>query len=194
MYQHLEKLNKSMNNEQRIMNREGAINAKIASDAHCSMLNEFGFTLVEALVALVILTLALGPALILSSNISSTASAIKNNLIAANLAQEGVEVVRALRDANWYNGAPSFDSGLADGIYRVEWNSNALITLGSNPPLKINNGLYNYSSGTDTVFKRTITITNIPTEELKIISEVTWTERGNRVRDIKTESHLYDWK
>ena len=143
--------------------------------------------------ALVILSLALWPALVLSGNISSTASIIQNNLIAANLSQEGVEVIRALRDANWFNGL-SFDAGIADGIYRIEWNSNALISLGSNPPLKINAGLYNYSSGTDTKFKRTVTITKINSEELRIISDVTWTERGNRTRDVKTESHLFDWK
>ena len=154
---------------------------------------ESGFTLVEALVALVILTIALGPALVLSSNISSTASVIQNNLIAANLSQEGVEVIRALRDANWYNGLP-FDTELADGNYRIEWNSNALITLGSNPPLKISAGLYNYSSGVDTVFKRTVTITKINSEELRIISEIAWTERGNRARSVKAESHLFDWK
>ncbi|MDO8496612.1 MAG: prepilin-type N-terminal cleavage/methylation domain-containing protein, partial [bacterium] len=152
-----------------------------------------GFTLIEALVALVILTTALGPALVLSSNISSTASVIQNNLIAANLSQEGVEVIRALRDANWHNGL-SFDSGLSDGIYRIEWNSNSLITLGSNPPLKLSTGLYNYSSGTDTLFKRTVTITKINSEELRVISDVTWTERGNRARDVRAESHLFDWK
>lgn len=154
---------------------------------------EKGFTLIEALVALIILTVSLGPALVLSSNVSSTASVVKNNLIAANLSQEGVEVVRALRDANWHNGSP-FDSGLNDGIYRIEWNSNTLIALSSNPPLKINNGLYSYSSGADTLFKRTVTITKINSEELKIISEVTWTERGNRTRSVKAESHLFDWK
>ncbi|MEK7076075.1 MAG: prepilin-type N-terminal cleavage/methylation domain-containing protein [Patescibacteria group bacterium] len=182
-----------MNNEQKTMSREGAINVKITSDAHCSMLNEFGFTLIEALVALVVLTLALGPALVLSSNISSTASVIQHNLIAANLSQEGLEVVRALRDANWYNGLP-FDTGLSDGIYRIEWNSNTLIALGANPPLKLSAGLYNYSSGTDTVFKRTVTITKINSEELRIISAVAWTERGSRVRDVRAESHLFDWK
>ena len=159
---------------------------------HQEKLNK-GFTLIEALVALVILTLALGPALVLSSNISSTASVVRNNLIAANLSQEGVEVIRALRDANWFNGL-SFDAGIADGICRIEWNSNALISLGSNPPLKINAGLYNYSFGTDTKFKRTVTITKINSEELRIISDVTWTERGNRTRDVKVESHLFDWK
>ena len=170
MYPHLEKLNRGL-----------------------ALSSSKGFTLIEALVALVILTTALGPALVLSSNISSTASVIQNNLIAANLSQEGLEVVRALRDANWYNGLP-FDTGLADGSYRIEWSSNALIALGPNPFLKINAGLYNYSSGTDTIFKRTVTITKINTEELRIISDVTWTERGNRARDVRAESHLFDWK
>lgn len=155
-------------------------------------LNE-GFTLIEALMALVILTISLGPALVLSSNISSTASVIQHNLIAANLSQEGVEVVRALRDANWHNGL-AFDTGLADGIYRIEWNSNNLIALGINPPLKITSGLYNYSSGTDTIFKRALTITKINPGELRVISSVTWTERGDRSRDVKAESHLFDWK
>src|SRR3990167_3334864 len=91
--------------------------------------NSMGFTLIEALVSLVVLTVALGPALVLSSNISSTASIIQNNLVAANLSQEGLEVIRALRDANWYNGL-SFDSGLPDGIYRIDWNSIDLISLG----------------------------------------------------------------
>ena len=168
MYPHLEKLNKINHTER-------------------------GFTLIEALVALVILTIALGPALVLSSNISSTSSVTQHNLIAANLSQEGLEVVRALRDANWYSGL-SFDTGLSDGIYRIEWNSNALITLGSNPPLKISAGLYNYSTGTDTLFQRTVTVTKINSEELRIISDVTWTERGNRVRNVKAESHLFDWK
>lgn len=170
MYPHLEKLNKK------------------------SLLNSSkGFTLIEALVSLVVLTIALGPALVLSSNISSTASVIQNNLVAANLSQEGLEVIRALRDANWYNGL-SFDTGLPDGIYRIDWNSNDLISLGANPPLKINNGLYNYSSGTDTIFKRIITITKINSEELRIMSEVSWIERGERARSVKAESHLFDWK
>ena len=152
-----------------------------------------GFTLVEALVALVILTVALGPALILSSDITNTASVIQNDLIAANLAQEGVEVVRALRDTNWFNGL-SFNNGLADGTYRLEWNSGSMISLGANPPLKVNNGLYNYSAGTDTIFQRTVTITNVNTNEIRVASDVTWTERGNRARDIKVESHLFNWK
>ena len=152
-----------------------------------------GFTIIEALVALVVLTVSLGPALILSSNLSSTISVVQNNLIATGLAQEGVEVVRALRDANWFNNLP-FDNGLSDGTYRVEWDSGSLIILGANPPLKIDNGRYNYSSGADTLFQRTITITKLSPENLRVVSNLTWNEKGGRARDIKVESYLFNWK
>jgi len=152
-----------------------------------------GFTLIEAMVALVVLTVALGPSLILTTNINNTAVIVKNNLIAANLAQEGLEVIRGMRDTNWFNGS-SFDSGLSNGTYRVQWNSGSVITLGTNPPIKEDNGLYNYSTGNNTIFRRTITILKINSGELRIISEVTWEERGGRMRSINAESHLFNWK
>lgn len=153
-----------------------------------------GFTLVEALVALVVLTIALGPSLILTTNINSTAVVVKNNLIAANLAQEGIEVIRGIRDTNWFDGDPSFDTGLADGTYRVEWNSDAVIALGANPPVKEDNGLYNYSTGNNTIFRRTISILKVNASELRIISEVTWEEKGARAKSAMAESHLFNWK
>ena len=154
-----------------------------------------GFTLVEALVTLVVLTTALGPSLILTTNINNTAAIVKNNLIAANLAQEGVEVIRGIRDSNWFAVPPRpFDTGLANGTYRVEWNSDAVIALGANPPIKEDNGLYNYSTGNNTIFRRTISILKVNAGELRIISEVTWEERGARARSAMAESHLFNWK
>lgn len=152
-----------------------------------------GFTLVEALVTLVVLTIALGPSLILTGNVGSTTSVVRNNLIAANLAQEGVEVVRGMRDTNWFLGNP-FDQGLSDGTYRIQWDSDALIALGANPPLKESSGLYNYSTGTDTMFRRTISVLKVNAGELRIISEVTWQERGGNNKTFQAESHLFNWR
>ncbi len=155
--------------------------------------SERGFTLVEAIVALVVLSVALIPVLQLSDSSLRAATTIRDDMIAAGLAQEGIEVVRTIRDANWFNGQ-AFATGLANGTYRVEWNSTSLISLGSNPPLKLNNGVYNYTTGADTQFYRTITILGVSSSELKITSQVSWTARGNDVKTVQAEEHLFDWK
>ena len=152
-----------------------------------------GFTLVEAMVSLVILTTALGPMLYLANSAVNSAYIIRDNMIASGLAQEGVEVVRAIRDANWLNGQ-AFDTGLTDGSYRLEWNSTSLLALSSNPPLKLDNGLYNYSFGTATPFGRTVTIVKINAGELQVTSAVSWQLRGGSIKTIQTESHLFNWK
>src|SRR3989344_5496223 len=159
---------------------------------------ERGFTLIEAIVAIFILSLGIIPSLSIVLYANSFTSVLKNNLIGTNLAQEGAEVVRALRDSNWFNGR-AFDFGLANGTYRLEWNSASLITeFGSNPVLKIDsNGLYNYTSGTDTPFHRRIFIVKDPTApgcdcELRVVVKVSWVERKS-TRVITVESHLFDW-
>jgi len=142
------------------------------------------------------------PAYALANKSVNIAFSIRNNVTAANLAQEGIEVVRALRDTNWFNQAV-FNTGLttcAAGC-RVMWYSTALIPLDVNPVLSIgpNTGAYYYKDiinnpdGVDSIFKRKITITSVSPVELKVESEVTWTER-TRNKSIKVESHLFDWK
>lgn len=154
-----------------------------------------GFTLVETLVALVLITIAMGPVFILAASAINTASRIEHNLIAANLAQEGIEVIKNIRDTNWLNGS-AFDNNLPVGIWRLEWNTTggSLMAIGLNPVLKKNNGLYNYSSGTDTVFQRTVTISKPNSGELILTSSVTWAERGSINRNMSVESHLFDWR
>jgi len=154
-----------------------------------------GFTLIETLVALVLITMAMGPVFILATSSVNVASRIEHNLIASNLAQEGIEVIRNIRDTNW-TGEEVFDNDLPVGVWRVQWDTGGggLMAVGSNPALKKNNGLYNYSTGTDTVFRRTVTISKPNSGELILISSVTWVERGSIDRTVNIESHLFDWK
>ncbi|MEK9158292.1 MAG: prepilin-type N-terminal cleavage/methylation domain-containing protein [Patescibacteria group bacterium] len=155
--------------------------------------NEKGFTLVETLVSLVILSVALIPILNLSSGVTKTSAIVRDNLIAAGLAQEGVEVVRAIRDTNWFN-TREFDSGLDAGAYQVQWDSTSLLSLGGNPVLNLNNGIYTYSGGTPTKFRRTITLTKINAGELKVVSTVAWSTQSSASKSLGAESHLFNWK
>ena len=158
--------------------------------------NQSGLTLVEAMVSLVFLTLGLIPILgVIVSSISLSAR-IENNLIAANLAQEGIEVVRAIRDASWMSGE-AFNQNLPNGDYLVAFNSTSLLAYNPSAYLKIDsNKIYSYTAGTDTLFKRRINITNVPSAcncEIIVISEVTWVER-TQSRTARVEDHLYDWR
>ncbi len=155
--------------------------------------HQAGFTLIEAMVALVILTTAMAPLLHLANSATNSAFVIRDNMIAAGLVQEQIEVIRAIRDSNWFNGR-SFDVGLTAGTYRTEWNTQTLIPAGTNPPLLVANGIYNYNTGTPTLFTRTVTITKLNAGELRVVSTVSIPARGGATRTIQAEDHLFNWK
>lgn len=163
---------------------------------------ERGTTLIEAMVTVLVLSLGLIPTFTTVLVANNLIHSIQNNLTASFLAQEGLEIVRGMRDFNWFSDQP-FNQNFIDGTYRVDWSSRFPTDLvseyGDGMPLKINSsGLYNYSAGYDTGFVRKITITKDATSyagcdcELKVVSEVSWPDRG-KTKTIKVESHLYDW-
>lgn len=157
-----------------------------------------GFTLIEVMVSVAIITLvSIGVIFGITLNLN-TASRIKNSLIAANLAQEGLEIVRNIRDNDWHSGGPSnFGSSLSAGTYLVEWNSLNLMPFSDTFLKKDANGFYNYTSGENTIFKRKIIIedsTQNPSSVEKIAKvEVSWQEKGMS-KKIQAELHLFNWK
>jgi hypothetical protein len=131
---------------------------------------------------------------ILTVNIIN-ATEIKNSYIASGLAQEGMEVVRNVRDSGWFAGT-AFNDAIPDGSYRVQWNSTGLIPLGANPPLLKDGlrGIYAYDAGTATPFKRTISIVTAASDVEKIITvTVSWNERGI-AKSVSAEDHLFNWR
>ena len=72
-----------------------------------------GQSFIEAMVAITIIITAISSSLALIQS-SITASRIGGlQVVAANLAREGIEVIRAMRDTNWLQGR-SFQVGLVD--------------------------------------------------------------------------------
>ena len=131
-----------------------------------------GFTLIEALVALVLLTVGLIPAFTLASSSLTLAGSIQNSLVATHLAQEGVEVVRAIRDADWFAGnsfGKSLDSCTSPDATikcRVQYDSTSTTLLPSSgipPALKKDpdTGLFQYTKGADTLYHREVIITKV---------------------------------
>lgn len=72
--------------------------------------NKKGFSLVEVLISLLILTLGIGAVSALMVQNIKTSETAKNQIIASELAQEGVELMRNYKDNSYKNGVPVFGS------------------------------------------------------------------------------------
>lgn len=149
----------------------------------------------EVIIAITVIVFAL---LALISLISSSVSGLKPGgpkLTAVNLAQEGLEIVRNIRDSNWLAGKrtpANWRDSLAEGDYRVQYDIAGLLVYSSDV-FKIDaNGFYQYASGSDTLFKRKITISHIGNNQIKAVAEVTWQEKSKSY-NVEAESRLYNW-
>jgi type II secretory pathway pseudopilin PulG len=71
-----------------------------------------GQTMIETIVAIYIMTMALASGIGLAIYATSQSALAKNQIIATNLAREGVEVIRMMRDTNWLRAED--DAAIAD--------------------------------------------------------------------------------
>jgi len=157
-----------------------------------------GFTLIEVIVAISVITIGIIGIYNLVPRIVSITSANANRFIVSQLAREGIEVVRNIRDTNWLQGR-SFDTGLEQGEnYGVQYNGDSLIDNYGSVPLQFNaegfygyNGKFGYSGGVDTGIKREIIIKKINDYILNVKVKITWP--GERASFV-AEENLYDWQ
>ncbi|NIA04258.1 MAG: hypothetical protein GWP09_02805 [Nitrospiraceae bacterium] len=166
-----------------------------------------GFTLIETIGAISILLIGIiGTYAMVRQSLSSSIFS-RSHLIASYLGQEGVAIVRNIRDTNWLQGN-NYDDGLADGDYEADYTNSSLgsslacspICTYTDPSLsflKLDNGFYDYNSGTQTIFKRKISLEHIYDADsnpcLKVTITVYWKNRGERVHQISVQENLYDW-
>ena len=160
---------------------------------------EKGFTFLEVIIALFVLVVGIVAAYLVSQTpIFYTQNSI-NRLTAAFLAQEGIEIVRNIRDTNWVNGR-DWKGGLemcaSGGEYCYgDYNTTGL-SPDSDPPYLQFGNFFSYDSGPDTKFKRKIVIDLIEDSEepsfLGVKSIVEWSHKGKSY-EIAVEDKLYNW-
>ncbi len=157
-----------------------------------------GFTLIEVLVAIFIITVGAGGALALIQKTLSFTSNAALQLEASYLAQEGMEIVRNIRDTNfvkihkgvegsiWTNGLEGCEAGC-----QADYTQDSLIAY-EDTLLQLTNGIYSYIVSTDSLFKRKITITMQGSDTMEAVVEVMWEERG-RSHVVSAATELYNW-
>lgn len=128
------------------------------------------FTLIEIIVAISLLTVgAVGAFSLLQSTLAFT-SISSSQLTAAYLAQEGIEIIRNIRDTNFLQGSV-WDEGIDSSNWQV----------------------VNFLDGSQSKFQRQITITRSDQNKMTISVEVSWSERA-RTHQVFAQSELYNWK
>ncbi len=173
------------------------------------------FTLVEALVALSILIVGIISGFILVTKALYNVTIIQDRLTASFLAQEGIELVRQIRDTNYLKqlDGQSVDwdyynnVSLVDGNYIISGNiniGNVKLIFSSDPSYDSYlyyhqiTGLYDHdSSGSKTSFQRVINIFHINEDEIRVQSIIAWKSRNIIFEigkgGIVAEDHLFNW-
>lgn len=171
-----------------------------------------GFTLIEVVVSMALLVLVFGGLIGVMILSQETKISTKNNLIANNLAQEGIDLVRFIRDRNYDNGVVDvftgiYDDGEAPYSFTIMTDSDGLISVtlfdgGSvknSEVLKIFNHRYMYETdlaAIPTPFRRVITTTynaRATPPYLAVKSEVYW-QSDNKQNTITIYDELTDWR
>ena len=124
-----------------------------------------GFTILELIVAIFVMTVGVLGAYAVVQQIIVYNSISSSRLTAAYLAQEGIELVRNIRDTNWLDPVnPLWDDGISN---KTE-----------------NNLLQKYT--------RETAVTSITSDSLKVVVEISWTEKG-QTHTVTVQENLYNW-
>ncbi len=177
-----------------------------------------GFTLVETMVAISLLTVAIVAPMLLTIQSLSSAYYSRDQITAFYLAQEAIEEVHQIRDGQILQIAETADSSSINIFGPIPLDRNFVIDArksdpaqaicecgnpacplkpnGSCPYLQTDGTLYGYSSGwTDTTFTRTVRASFVGAnpDELRVQVTVSWQTGAYQERTFTISEDLYRW-
>lgn len=180
-------------------------------------MNNKGFTLVEVLIGLFIAVVASAYAAKTITSTNKVIAAGRDVFIATNLAHEGLDLTRALRDNTWFADPTPLDrsewlseSGICEDLgthrYTVDPNvvrdflaSKAKVPNDSKQELYIQgNTLWTHAtSSKQTAYKRVLTAECAHVDEepafVTITSTVTWKGQNGQDKSTSIKELLYNW-
>lgn len=166
-----------------------------------------GFTILEIAIVIFIITFGMVGVLSLVNQGVQVEYINKNMIIASQLSQEGLELVRNKRDVNWLKGAnwefsanPNTNSDIIqDGSYAIDY-TGAINRIPNNigdvgTKLYLNSGGFyaNSVTASSTIFSRIITVGNESTASTSVTCLVQW-KKGTNVYNFSAQTVLYNWR
>lgn len=163
--------------------------------------------LIEVIISIFIVGIVLVTFLTVMATSYRTEFAKRDIIIASNLAQEGIEIVRNIRDNNWKMcpGAPPACNGAFDphflagnGLcisYDGNYDASTPTTTCTNGVLRVNgSGFYVMTAGTATKFHRTVNV-SIPTADSRTITSIIWwgVNAADTSKKVTMTDTIYSW-
>lgn len=158
-------------------------NSKIKKDLR-------GFSMIEAIIAVFICGTTFVVFMSVLLPVLKLEFYQREQIMASNLAQEGIEIVRNIRDNNLKSGDLAFDSPFpTNGSWCVDYNDNDVSSNSQGCSVVINN---NDGPGNEK-FTRKITVSGSG-DSREITSTVTWKTGGSSSDSkVEIEDTLYAW-
>ncbi len=175
------------------MNRKKRENKKIKTKS------QGGFSLVEVLLVVAIFAIAFVAVYGFYSSTMKFNVENRYEVVASNLAQEGIEIMRNVRDENILNGR-NINSGLSAGLCypHIDSGGNTSCQTGISKKTTTTNGWYENCSNdscVSTPFSRQCQIVSSSVEQINITCEVSWASFVNgQIRKVSINSILTDWQ
>ena len=158
-----------------------------------------GFSLIEVITSIFILTVGVGGAFSLIYQTLSAVYSVRSELTDSFLAQEGIEVVKNLRDNAWLESraatSTSWLSNLSEvgGDYELDYSTQYLSQADNSTYMKIDSsGLMNYSSGDLTTFIRSVSLSNVSTSTVNVVITVEW-QAGGKSHTLEIVEDITNW-
>jgi len=174
-----------------------------------------GFTLIETLVAISLLTIAIVAPISLTEQSLQSALYARDQITAFHLAQEAIEAVRSIRDGQILQITQTANASGLNIFGPIPLNnepftidarstdSSQAITAcdpdpydGICPPLQTDGTLYGYQSGwADTNFTRTVKAAFVGSgqDEIRVTVTVTWQTGAYQIRSFSISENMYRW-
>ena len=175
-----------------------------------------GFTLIETLVAVLLLATAIAGPLTLASKSLTAALVAKDQIIAYYLAQDAIEYVRFVRDTNklagadWLTGSGGTSAGInlspcisTNGCYFDSTQNNPAVPTACTAAECIGfpmyydsaSGKYAYTVGSKSIFTRSAKITeDVDNKEASLTVTVTWSDIGSVVHKVTAKENIFNWQ
>ncbi|MFA5360307.1 MAG: hypothetical protein WC349_05160 [Patescibacteria group bacterium] len=162
--------------------------------------NNSGISIIEVVVSIMVIAVGMvGVVSLVIQNIE-TQYINKNVLIASGLAQEGLELVRNIRDTNWITLGKTWNQDIVgDGTYVIDYNGLSSVNMAINSIDETgarlyvdSNGLYTHTAtANSTNFYRLITVVD-NTNYLDVKCTIRWKD-GTQNHNYTAETFLYNW-